>query len=218
VAIAVSGFFVGKAGLGAAPGSGSAVTKGANAAPQCGDVRSPFAYLAELRAGAKPDAVGAPDLHVAAFVAPPSGVDALGQEMIVIGTSRADGSPVALQSLKASPAFERVAELYPQSARPDLLSCDYQLADSPAASRFRDLARAALLKAGMSTAEVLDSDTTIWTIGDDPFTSKGVIVSAQVIGKRLTPESEVTGLFGLERFVALLDASGSVTSIGRAAW
>lgn len=185
--------------------------------PDCGQNRSPMAFVARLRSGESVAVLDDLNLQITNLANEKIGSQARVRDIVVIGITRRDGSAVSLASFNQSPSLEAVGTLYAQSARADLLSCDYQLADSPGAVVVRNRARDSLVGGGLATAKVLDSDTTIWTIIDDPFTG-GLIVSAQVRGARTNPVSEEDALYGLDRLVVVLDASGSVVTSGRADW
>lgn len=186
--------------------------------PVCGENRSPAAFVATLQPHTSAGDLTAIGLQVMTLAKQAPGAANQGSGRIVIGLARRDGSSVDVSNLAADSALDRVGVLYAQSERKELLSCDYQLADSPGASVVRDRAAKLLQASGLVSGKVLGSDTTIWTVSDDPLVDGGLIVCAQVLGARINAETEPEGLYGLDRFVVVLDPKGSAVEIGPADW
>ena len=92
----------------------------------------------------------------------------------VLDFSRAKGSTLH---------FSRWLPVYPQSRQPKLLSCNYLLADKPAAKPILDAAIAAIVRAGYfgSTISVRSQLQEV-LVSDDPATRGSVIVTLMFTG------------------------------------
>lgn len=142
------------------------------AAPiKCGQDETPWGYVAAVRPG-----------EAAAARA------ALGKALLGQVTDRETGRTLDIVSLTASTrhfhAFFTAWRLaYPQAKQPQLLSCNYLLADSPADQPLINAAIQAIVKAGYArSAAQVRSELQIVTVSDNPLAAGEVIVTLMFTG------------------------------------
>lgn len=138
---------------------------------KCGQDETPWGYVAAVRPG---DAAAARA--------------ALGTALLGQVTDRETGwtldivgMPVSTGHFRAFFAAWRLA--YPQAEQPQLLSCNYLLADSPADQPLINAAIKAIVRAGYArSAARVRSGLQIVTVSDNPLTAGEVIVTLMFSG------------------------------------
>ncbi len=186
--------------------SAAAVGKGfANPIP-CGVGSSQIGTIAYLAQGSSVREVVAQGLTVSSFkkhpglvfMAPPSGASA----------------GAALEALSSRRVFASQAPVTAQSSDPTLVSCAYDLSDSPRAAALAQLARSAIVASGAATLPQVSSEGVVTTISDDPLDPSRKVVVVRIVGSPVTSSMPVK-VIASQLIVVLVDPSGSsVDDIG----
>ena len=187
-------------------------------ASTCGQNQTPIGYIAYLKPGQTVTTLASQGLAATQLTQvgqlPPA---------VLIGppVTEAVGSsaPQIVSQLPSGTAAYGL--VYPQASEPDLVSCDYQLADKPADKAYVTAADALLLSKGFVNDQQLVTDP-MFFISDDPLNRSVYIITVKVLGGPIAPPSNtpqgVTILSTVD-FAVLEDAqSTAVVAFGNAPW
>ncbi len=134
---------------------------------RCGQVETAQGYAGVVRSGA----VAAARAELGSALLAQVSDSATGQ---VLDFSRVRGGPMY---------FSRWLPVYPQSRQPQLLSCNYLLADKPADQPIIDAAIGAVVRAGyFASAGSVRSQLQMVLVSDDPAARGSVIVTLMFTG------------------------------------
>ena len=191
-------------------------TKHHEAAPApCGAVNPIVGHVGLLKPGVSPNDVMKLGTTVRATVVEnPQTPGSHGDTLVVLGEPpRGTIASNVLAVLNAN------GVVYALSSDPRLMSCWYQLSDSPGALRYVRIAKNAALAAGLATSLDLDSDASIYLVSDDPTRSDRVIVTLDIRGPGSPGVGAGPAVYSLRSIIVLVSKStGSATGIGPGTW
>jgi len=202
-------------GVGASHASTSALTvvpsKGSRAPAQaCGQNPAVLGTVGIVRPSAAPSDLAAAGMTVRAT---------LTESSQAVGTHRDTFVVLGSASSAANSLLSAHGVVLAQNADRSLLSCDYHLADSPAAQPYIAAAKAAAEGAGLASATELNSDASLYLLSDDPTRAGRLLVTLDIPGPVVPGPANAPTLHSLRSIFALIwKSTDSVTAVGEGTW
>lgn len=183
--------------------------------PACGTVPAILGHVGILKSDVSVADVSQSGTTIGASIIEDANVPGShGDTLVVLNVAPRGAIPSGAASLLAASGV-----VYAQSTDPGLLSCQYQLSDSPRAQPYINTAKAAAVAFGVATATELDSDAAIYLISDDPTRSDRLIITLDVVGPVVPGPPSAPTLHSLRSIIVLVSrSSGLATGVGAGTW